>query len=207
MRLHYEYEIHTHPRGHKATRKQGMRKAAKFIQLAVDRKINGIFLTDHHHLWSDDDLEAILDEAGPPNDFLLVSGQEVSTRDYGHVLVFGADKSFPKNTRMSQIFEHRANLAIVAAHPYKAKYASRINPLYVVSSKMIHGVEVRHKSYGEDEVNQALDAQARFRFSPLGSSDAHLNRHIGLETSLFPRLTCLQDVIDAIREGMCRPAN
>ena len=79
-------EIHCHTAEHSRCSRV---PAAELVRQALARKLHGTVFTDHHYRWGDEELAALRRAAGVPDHFLLLSGQEVSTSDLGHVVVYG----------------------------------------------------------------------------------------------------------------------
>jgi predicted metal-dependent phosphoesterase TrpH len=71
--------------------------AKDLIRQVCAKGLDGIVLTDHHHLWSPEALRHLRRATKVPEHFLILSRQEVSM-DFGDMLVYGADRSFGRNT-------------------------------------------------------------------------------------------------------------
>src|SRR5512134_3190388 len=109
-------EIHAHTAEHsRCSRIQ----AAEIIRQALARNLQGVVLTDHHYRWGDEELAALRHAAGIPGHFVLLSAQEVSTPDMGHVLVFAAAPAIEEGTTTAAIRARCPEAALVRAHPYR----------------------------------------------------------------------------------------
>jgi Ser/Thr protein kinase RdoA (MazF antagonist) len=61
--------------------------AVDLVRRACEAGIQTIVLTDHHYQGSEDELADLRRQAALPEIFQILSGQEVDTYDFGHVLV------------------------------------------------------------------------------------------------------------------------
>ncbi len=96
----------------------------ELVRAARAKALQGIVLTEHHRLWSDEELRALRIEAEVENQFAILSGQEVST-DKGHVLVYGAGESIEPGETLAQLRKRFPRAALVLAHPYRGGRAVR----------------------------------------------------------------------------------
>jgi predicted metal-dependent phosphoesterase TrpH len=85
--------------------------AVDLIRRVHARGLQGIVLTDHHAIWTEEELTTVRHQAGVPDHFLIMSAQEVTTKAHGDVLVYGASEAIAKGT---QLFRARTNLSIAA---------------------------------------------------------------------------------------------
>ena len=76
-------EMHAHTAEHSTC---SFVSAVALVTRALSKEMQGIVLTDHHYLWSADEIEKLRKEAGLPHHFLLLSGQEIRTADFGSVV-------------------------------------------------------------------------------------------------------------------------
>ncbi len=58
--------------------------AVDLVKKAFELGLQGIVLTDHHHLWSEEALADLRQDAGVQDFFLVLSGQETATADFGN---------------------------------------------------------------------------------------------------------------------------
>ncbi len=87
--------------------------ALTLAQEVRDKGLQGLVLTDHHHVWTPKDLARLRKEAKLEEHFVLLSGQEVTTSDSGDILVFGPTKAIQKQSRLSDILRKHPEAAVV----------------------------------------------------------------------------------------------
>lgn len=177
-------------------------RPTRLIELARERGLDGICLTEHDRLWKPDDLARLCDETG----FLILAGCEVTTR-IGHVLAFGL-RELPTGHNDLTILRQAADrdgAVLVAAHPLRAGQRiadhSHLLPLF-------DGVE----AYNGTESNNHNSLAAHFADSldcaATGGSDAHADYEIAVcATSFESSIACEADLIAALREKRCRPVD
>ncbi|MFW5636061.1 MAG: phosphotransferase [Thermodesulfobacteriota bacterium] len=177
--------------------------AVDLVRRVFELGLQGIVLTDHHHLWSDDALEEIREKAGVQEFFLVLSGQETTTKDFGDVLVFGADRTLPKHTPLAEIRNSFPEAAIVWAHPYRHGHTPDAEKLL---HPMIDAVEIFSSNQSISESNRALEDWHRHKFTAIGGTDAHALSYAGTYPTLFDHpVTDITALAEEIRAGRCRP--
>ena len=120
-------EMHCHTKEHSPCSEIS---ALDLVSKAIAKGLHGVVLTDHHYLWSKGELSDLKQKAGCPGNFLVLSGQEVTTRDYDDVLVYGASKTFAFGTPLTEIRKQEPDSAIVWAHPFRGTKRPDIGQLF-----------------------------------------------------------------------------
>jgi hypothetical protein len=116
--------------------------------------LQAIILTDHHYQWSPDELKDLRRRAGLPGIFSILAAQEVDTRDFGHVLVYGAPHTIERqDITVRQIREQYPDTAIIWAHPYRD---GKIPGPERLLDPLIDGVEIFTSNYAISEAMKAL---------------------------------------------------
>src|SRR5690554_3379202 len=106
-------EMHCHTSEYSSC---SMVSAADMVKKAYLMGIQAIVLTDHHYQWNDEELAVLRSEAGVPETFKVLSGQEVTTKDYGDLLVYGAKKKYGKKKHtLREIRSENPQAAIIWA--------------------------------------------------------------------------------------------
>ena len=93
-------ELHCHTAEHSRCSVVG---AVDLIRQVHAKGLQGLVFTDHHYLWPADELRVVRRAAGVPDYFLIFSGQEVTTAEYGDVLVYGAPRTIARGTTLKTI--------------------------------------------------------------------------------------------------------
>jgi len=169
-----------------------------------DKGLQGLVLTDHHHVWPPKDLARLRKEAKLEDHFVLLSGQEVTTADTRDVLVFGPGEAIQPQSRLSDILRNHPEAAVVWAHPYRnaARPARRL----LHASGPFHGIEVFSSNHTVRDNIQGLQDWHRHKFTALAGTDTHAEGYAGTYPTQFDHwIDTLQDLVTEIRSGRCRP--
>ena len=177
--------------------------AVELLRRVLARGLQGIVLTDHHHLWQEPELKALRRSAGVPDHFLLFSGQEVNTCDRGDVLVYGADAPIPRATPLAVIRADWPRAALVWAHPYRN---GRLPDDGHLLCPDLDGVEIFTSNHSVAENSRALFDWHRLRFIAIAGTDTHGSQYAGTYPTIFDHpLDSIHELADEIRCGRCRP--
>jgi aminoglycoside phosphotransferase (APT) family kinase protein len=177
--------------------------AAELVRQVAARGLQGIVLTDHHYLWTGEELRALRREAGVADHFLVASGQEVKTAELGDVLVYGAGKSFPPGTPLAEIRRLYPGAALVLAHPYRGTKTPGPDKLL---HPLLDGVEIFNSNHTVRGNSQGLRDWHLHRFTALAGSDTHGTGYGGIYPTLFDHPPAdIHDLAREIRSGRCRP--
>jgi predicted metal-dependent phosphoesterase TrpH len=176
--------------------------AFDLIRRAMAKGLQGVVLTDHHYLWSDADLNELRRELKCPAEFVLLSGQEVTTRDFDDVLVYGASEAFPFGTPLTEIRRQAPEAAIVWAHPFRGIKRPGIDLLF---SALLDAVEIFNRNHRMVQNRYAFRLWQEWGFVATAGTDVH-DELIGIFPSWFNgQIHTLNDFVQAIRNGRCRP--
>jgi predicted metal-dependent phosphoesterase TrpH len=159
--------------------------------------LDGVAVTDH------DRLDGALKIAAE-TDFLIIPGIEVRSSD-GHVVGLNVTKPVsPKLSATETINRiHDAGGIAVACHPtglFKGGLGKRTNT-------SLDAVEVINSSAipFSHTVKQNIKIASRLGKPRLAGSDAHIGPEIGCAYTLVNAEPDVNDVIKAIRKGLCQP--
>ena len=192
-------ELHCHtsrhsPCSHLAPLEAVHRVRAKGLQ--------GLVITEHGYLWTDDELGELRRQAELDETFLLLAAQEVET-DLGHVLVFGADRSLPDRVAVSTLRQHYPAAALVWAHPFRL---DRVPGDDKLMHPELDAVELFNSNHTPRGNYIALCAWHRLKLTATGGSDCHARETVGLFPTLLDHpVSDLGGLIEEIRRGRCRP--
>ena len=173
-------EMHCHTAEHSACSHVS---AAELVRKAYQVGIQAITLTDHHYKWSEEELDELRKQAGVPSYFKIFSGQEVTTKDYGDILLYGADKIYEKlKYTLAEIREENPGAAIIWAHPYRNKKIPEPEKLL---NPLIDGVEIFSSNYTIKEASCALKHWHEYKFTAIGGTDTHAYSYTGSYPTIF----------------------
>jgi hypothetical protein len=193
-------EMHAHTREHSDC---SSIPAAELVRQVYAKGLQGIVFTDHHHLWSDEELRRVRCSAAVPEHFLILSGQEVATPELGDIIVYGAGRQFPRGTSLEEIRESFPEAALVWAHPYrKGKRPDDDSLLF----PMLDAVEIFSSNHSVRENSRGLMDWHRLRFTAIGGTDTHGNGYAGLYPTIFDHpVENISGLTAELRKGRCRP--
>lgn len=193
-------ELHCHTREHSPCSRVTALELATAIR---DRGADGLVITDHHYLWPTDELAAIRQESGLPETFLILSGQEVLTADFGDVLVYGADRSISHGITLSALRSTYPHAALVWAHPYR--YGNLPTVVELLNSDL-DAVETINPHHSESENRHAIADWQRWGYRVTSGSDIH---RANFEEFYPVHFDCavagMADLVSCIKAGQIAP--
>ena len=189
-------EIHCHGRPHK----YGISKADKFCKIAKEMCIDALIFTEHAHtasnnFWTTENIESLQLKHGVS----ILIGQEIST-DIGDILVYNYPYVVKDRMNITDIIVDE-DWAIVAAHPCRKGGLERIRP-YVGK---FDAIEIMNKSYSAEDCSLAISFAFEHGLGMVGSSDIHLNRHIGICPCHVPSCNSIRDFVSHIKSRQVVP--
>ena len=166
--------------------------------------IQALVITDHHYQWDEEQLEALRGKAGVPETFKIFSGQEVTTTDFGDILVYGASKVYGKKTHsLGDIRAENPHAAIIWAHPYRNKKVPKPEKLL---SPLLDGVEIFNSNLSILEASHALKDWHHYKFTAIGGTDTHALSYTGSYPTIFDHpVHTLSELVEELKAGRCRP--
>ncbi len=192
-------ELHAHTNRHS---KCSQLDPVKLVKKTAGKGLQGLVITEHHYLWSDEELDQLRIDAGIEKWFVLLSGQEVET-DIGHVLVFGAGRTIGEKNTLKDLRKLFPEAALVWAHPFR-KGASPSKDL--LSSPLLNGIEIFSLNHSTKENYAGLKSWHALKFTALSGSDAHSEENAGVIPSQFDHsVKTIDEVATEIRNGRVRP--
>ncbi|MEM3579137.1 MAG: CehA/McbA family metallohydrolase [Candidatus Bathyarchaeia archaeon] len=176
----------------------GLIKPEELVFYAKKAGLNGVAITDH------DRIDAALKMARETIDFLIIPGIEVSSLN-GHIIGLNLREAVPKNLSMEETVDkiHEFGGLAVACHPEAVLKAS----LGQKTSRKFDAVEVVNASAlpFKRSVEKAREIAKRLGLPQIAGSDAHYAPEIGKAHTLIEAELSCDEVIKAIRKGLCEP--
>ncbi len=193
-------EMHCHTVEHSSC---STASARELLRQTYRKGLQGTVITDHHFLWPEKELEALRKEAGTPDYFVILSGQEVSTADMGDLLVYGADEVIPKGRPVADIRTKWPQAALVLAHPYRhGKRPGQETLLH----PLLDAIEIFSSNHSVAENTRGLRDWHRYRFNAIAGTDTHGVTYAGVYPTLFDHpVETMTDLAEEIKRGRCRP--
>jgi len=172
------------------------------VRQARAKALQGIIITEHHYLWSDDELRALRREAEVENHFLILAGQEIET-DVGHLLVYGASRSIEAGLPVAELRKRHPEAALVIAHPYRG--GRDVTPELLLN-RCVDGIEIFSGNQTVRENCRGLRDWHRFKFTATSGTDTHARRQGELYPTQFDHpVRDIGGVAAEIKAGRCRP--
>jgi len=165
--------------------------------------IDGLVLTDHHHLWGDKELALLKEQHGIPETFLLLSGQEVTTSDFGDVLLYGANESVPPGIILRELRNRFPGAAIIWAHPYRG--ICRRTALELMDASF-DAIEILNPHQSEEGNAAALRDWQEWGFIATSGSDLHTDQLPLYPTRFELPVHNIVELVASIKNGTLTPA-
>ena len=195
------FELHCHTSEYSACSHVN---AVELIKRAFHLGLQGIVITDHHYQWNQDDLAKIKNEAGLPDIFRVMAGQEYKSADFGDVLIYGLEETIKKEPiPLSEIRKRFPEAAIIWAHPYRHNKVPSEEKLL---SPLIDGVEIFSSNYTVAEAARGLKGWHQLKFTAIAGTDTHALSYTGSYPTIFDHpVTSIKELVTEIKMGRCRP--
>lgn len=192
-------EIHSHTQEHSPC---SQIKAVDLVKSIFDKGIGGVVFTDHHFLWPEEEIRILRAYLDIPDDFLILTGQEVFTKDYGDVIVYGANKSIPQGIGLSELRQKYPDAALVWAHPYRSGQVPVITELF---NSCFDAIEILNPRQKEWENKRGISDWKTWGFTATSGTDIHDDC-----TELFPlhlkeNIKDINSLATCIKSGLCFP--
>jgi hypothetical protein len=177
--------------------------AKDLVARAFEVGMDGIVITDHHYLWPAEELHKIKAQAGVPDHFLVLSGQETTTSEGIDVLVYGADCTFPKGTGLINIRTSCPNAAIIWAHPYRKGGQPDKEKLM---NKVFDAIEIFNSNHTFAEIHRAVNDWHALKFTATAGTDAHAISYVGTYPTIMEHpIETIEQFVEEVKSGRCHP--
>lgn len=192
-------EIHSHTTEHSPCSHVS---AADLIRHCSQNDVQGLVLTDHHYLWPVHELDALVKTCAVPDHFLVMAGQEVTTSDYGDVLVYGANASIQRGVSLADLRGRFPRAALILAHPFRN---GRQPTEQTLCHPALDAIEIFNTNQRVCENYRGLLAWHRYKFNAIGGSDIHSSNCAVYPTDFMHPVNNVIELAEEIRAGRCRP--
>ncbi len=175
------------------------------IPRAVKAGLHGVVITEHHHQWSQEELNALMDDAQAPG-FVCLSGMEYTTAR-GDLLVYGAEAdaamALKPGAPPQEAAEYFLGLGAVcvAAHPTRSLggFDERLFTLPVVA------IEAASTHIKAHETQLAITLAEGLDKPMTAASDAHRAADIGkYHVEFSGQVRSMADLREALLGGTFR---
>lgn len=198
------FDIHLHTSRYS---RDSVLDPAQLVRRAVRAGLDGVVITEHHHVWENNELEQLVNESGELG-FILLAGFEY-TSSQGDILIYGLSheqsREFIPGRSPEEALQRAREYgaACIAAHPTRAGlgFDERIQYLE------LDGLEVSSVNLKPHEQRLAMNLAQAIGRPMTGSSDAHRLDDVGrFATEFLDPIRSMPDLIVALRAGRFRPA-
>jgi len=172
------------------------------VRQVKEKGLQGVVITEHHYLWSDEELKALRVEAELDENFLILSGQEVET-DIGHVLVFGATQTIKDAWSLEDLRGMFPEAALVWAHPFRDGNLPDSKKLL---NPMLDAIEIFSINQTQKENYLGLKSWHEYKFTAISGSDTHAEGSAGIYPVQFDHpVFDIKGVAVEIKKSRARP--
>jgi tRNA A-37 threonylcarbamoyl transferase component Bud32 len=172
------------------------------VRQVKNKKLQGLVITEHHYLWTSEEIDSLKKEAGLESHFLVFAGQEIET-DFGHVLVYGADKTIEKRIKLAELRKRFPEAALVLAHPFRNGSTPDRDKLLDSS---LDAVEIFSSNHQIQENCRGLNFWHDYKFTAIAGSDSHAVETCGLyPTQIIHPVGTIGELAAEIKAGRCLP--
>lgn len=185
--MRIDLHIHTYPRS-----ACSRIDPTELIRVAINKRLDGLCLTEHQHLWHHEEVEELARDGVPQ----IFCGNEITTNQ-GDILVFGYEEDI-KGVVMIQELRKKVEAAdglMIAAHPFRGFLLFGITQLQLNEEQAckrtifqyVDGVEIYNSKVTEPENEMARKVAERLGLLAVAGSDAHRLDEVGRCVTLFER--------------------
>jgi predicted metal-dependent phosphoesterase TrpH len=176
----------------------------ELVRRAEKLELSGIVITEHDHLWTQEEVEALKKETA--TDLLIMRGQEVHC-SIGHLLVYGYYEELDYMTVEGTVEKvHEGNGIVLHAHPFRYGNTNLSLKKYRNMFSVFDGIEVLNGNQKPDENKFGLSLWKDLGIIGIGGSDAHSTDMLGQYVTQFENeIRNEEDLIREIKAGRCRP--
>ncbi len=178
---------------------------------ARERGLDALCLTDHNHVWSQQDVDRLMDRLN----FRIFRGNEIMT-DQGDMLVFGFHQAIDRVIKLRELagLVETAGGFIIAAHPFRGFLTFGTGQLGLTPQKAmeremfnhVHAIETLNGKVTQKENRLAAQVAEGLGLPCTGGSDAHDVSNVGIYATRFnDALANEQELVEALRAGACAP--
>ncbi len=183
----------------------------ELIQEAKRIGLDAVCLTDHNHVWTSGQVEALMQKHG----FLVLRGNEITT-DQGDMLVFGLDRDIKGIIDIVALKKEvdAAGGFIIAAHPFRGFLIVGVEQTGLTHEKamerplfnLVDAIEVMNGKVTKKENEFASGVAKGLGLPGTGGSDAHEVFEVGhYATCFFEKINNEQDFVNALKNGKFSP--
>jgi len=173
--------------------------------------LDAVCLTDHNHVWSEEEVAALREK----HDFPVLRGNEITTSQ-GDILVFGFHRDVQGIIELEDLRAEvlEAGGYMIAAHPFRGFLVVGVGQLGMTPQqsaerpmfRQVDALEVLNGKVTPRENAFAAEVAERLGLPRTGGSDAHEASEVGRYATHFPgRIRSEEDLVRALHKGGFTP--
>jgi predicted metal-dependent phosphoesterase TrpH len=192
-------EMHSHTNKHS---KCSIISPVDLIKAAVEKGLQGLVITEHHYLWTQQELSELRQQSEISDSFLLLSAQEVET-DTGHVLVYGAGETIGSSIKLEELRKNFPEAALVWAHPFR-------NGAMPGDDRLLRpefdAIEIFSTNHTLKENYTALKTWHRLKFNAVSGSDTHtIDKASAIPTQFDHPFVTMKELVSELKHNHAKP--
>lgn len=168
--------------------------------LAEMNIVDGIAITDHDHLISNEETESLTKKYG----LLVLPGVEISADGiYAQILAFGIKKEIMPDLGVEETIAkiHEQRGVAIAVHPYRY-----VNTLDQKMLENIDAIETLTPNCTPEQNMKAQEIALKWKLPQIGSSDVHTLSMVGSYATRFPsQIQNMDDLKRCVILGVMTP--
>ena len=179
----------------------------KLGQAACDAGLDGLVLTEHDAMWTEEEVRILMQKIGPQ--VKIYRGVEISSLD-GHFVVIGLKDMTDIKVGISAVelfaIARKENAVVILAHPQRSGCWTKLFPENINWHKYVDAIEVASTcTLGKYEI-EARRLATESGLSKVAGSDAHCLSRVGQTYTEFNFLPANELALaEAIRENVGIP--
>jgi predicted metal-dependent phosphoesterase TrpH len=174
----------------------------ELVEEAVRVGLDGLVLTEHHHQWDEEELDALRRASGHP-DFVLLSAMEYTSEE-GDILIYGIAPELANEyppyepAREVAAWVRRMGGVCIVAHPTRAGFGFNGS----IREIPFDAIEVRSVNLQPHEQQMARRLAGQLGRPGVAASDAHRLEDVGAYATAFDGpVRTMADLQDRLRHG------
>jgi len=190
------FELHAHTTRYSSCSNMS---PSEYIEIAREKGLAGICLTEHNTFWPEDEYRELCKEA---EGLVVINGNEQRCWDgdiiQGDFLVFGCRFNLEKPTA-SQLIKlvHNAGGVVIAAHPFREMLGVSEDLIYQLD---LDAIEVYSSNQEPWQTRLAISVSEKTGLPIISGSDAHEPQIVGYSVTRFTvQIKNEIDFVNAIR--------
>ena len=174
----------------------------KLVGQAAALGLDGICLTEHNALWSEEDTKRLSDIF----QINVLPAIELGT-NFGHVLAYGFSRYRPQLLMIDHLIKsaEEEGAALIVAHPMRSTGTLR-RPSSEEIQNWFAGIEAVNGDHSDSDDGYYVRLAEELGVAAVGGSDAHSVQAVGRAATIFPtEIKTVADLVSALKQKTASP--